>query len=47
MLIKEYSSVKEMRKNEFEKLKDSLMLQAQNRVEETKKHQKNKTFYNV
>ncbi len=40
MLIKEYSSVKELRRNEFEKLKDSLMLQAENRVEVTKQTSK-------
>ncbi|MCT3897626.1 M23 family metallopeptidase [Elizabethkingia anophelis] len=44
-LIKEYSSVKEIRKNEFEKLKDSLMLQAQNRVEGTKKASKKQNFF--
>lgn len=44
-LIKEYSSVKEIRKNEFEKLKDSLMLQAQNRVEETKQTSKKQNFF--
>ncbi|HBV14797.1 M23 family metallopeptidase [Chryseobacterium carnipullorum] len=45
MLIKEYKSVKEIRKNEFEKLKDSLMLQAQNRVEETKQAAKKQNFF--
>ncbi len=49
-LIKEYSSVKEVRKNEFKKLKDSLMLQAHNRVEKTEqtsKKQKFSTTYNL
>ena len=36
MLIKEYSSLKELRKYEFTKLKDSLLLQEENRVEGTK-----------
>lgn len=43
-LIKESSSVKEVQKNEFEKLKDSLMLQAHNRVEETKRTSKKQKF---
>ena len=49
-LIKEYSSVKELRRNEFDKLKDSLMLQAHNRVEKTEqtsKKQKFSTTYNL
>lgn len=37
MMIKKYSTVKEVRKNEFEILKDSLLLQTKNRVEETRK----------
>lgn len=48
VLIKEYSSVKEVRKNGFEKLKDSLILQALNRVEgieQTSKKQKISTPY--
>ncbi|WP_029292869.1 M23 family metallopeptidase [Chryseobacterium hispalense] len=45
MLIREYSSVKEMRINEFEKLKDSLMLLAQNRVEETMQASKKQNFF--
>lgn len=45
MLIKEYSSVKEVRKNEFEKLKDSLILQALNRAEETKQTSKKQNFF--
>ncbi|MFC0343009.1 MULTISPECIES: M23 family metallopeptidase [Chryseobacterium group] len=45
MLIKEYSSVKDVRKNKLEKLKDSLMLQAQNRVEETKQTSKKQNFF--
>lgn len=44
MLIKEYSSVKEVGRNEFEKLKDSLMLQAENRVEVTKQTSKKQNF---
>jgi len=44
MLIKEYSSVKEVGRNEFEKLKDSLMLQVQNRVEDTKQTSKKQKF---
>ncbi|QIY83828.1 hypothetical protein HER18_09945 [Chryseobacterium sp. NEB161] len=44
MLIKESSSVNEVRKNEFEKLKDSLVLQSLNRVEEAQQTSKNKTF---
>ena len=45
MLIKEYKSVKEIRKNEFEKLKDSLVLQALNRIEETKQASKKQNFF--
>jgi murein DD-endopeptidase MepM/ murein hydrolase activator NlpD len=45
MLIKEYSSVKDVRKNGFEKLKDSLKLQAQNRLEETKQISKKQNFF--
>lgn len=48
MLIKEYRSVKEVRRNEFEKLKDSLIVQVHNRREETKltsKKQKISTTY--
>ncbi|WP_312344853.1 M23 family metallopeptidase [Chryseobacterium binzhouense] len=44
-LIKEYSSIKEVRKNEFEKLKDSLLLQALNRVEETKQASEKQNFF--
>ncbi|KFC20724.1 M23 family metallopeptidase [Chryseobacterium sp. FH1] len=44
MLIKEYSSAKEVRKNEFKKPNDSLMLQAQNRAGETGKTSKNQNF---
>ena len=44
MLIKEYSSSKELRKNEFEKLKDSLMLQAVNRAGETGQTSKKQKF---
>ncbi len=44
-LIKQYSSVNEVRKNEFEKLKDSLILQAQNRVEETKQASRKQNFF--
>lgn len=44
-LIKEYSSVKNARKNEFGKLKDSLLLQAQNRVEETNQASKKQNFF--
>lgn len=43
-LIKECSSVKEVQKNEYEKLKDSLMLQAHNRVGETKRTSKKQKF---
>ncbi|AZA51246.1 M23 family metallopeptidase [Chryseobacterium carnipullorum] len=39
-LIKEYSSVKEVRKNEFEKLKDSLILLTQHKLEEKKQSSK-------
>jgi murein DD-endopeptidase MepM/ murein hydrolase activator NlpD len=45
MLLKEYRSVKEVRKNEFQKLKDSLMFQAHNRVGETKKASKKQNFF--
>ena len=48
MMIKDYKSVKAVQRNEFEKLKDSLLLQAHNRVEETKqtsKRQKSSTTY--
>jgi len=48
MLIKEYNSVKDVRKNEFEKLKDSLILLTQNKLEEKKptlKKQKFSTTY--
>lgn len=48
MMIKDYKIVKEVQRNEFEKLKDSLLLQAHNRVEETKqtsKRQKLSTTY--
>lgn len=45
MLIKEYSSVKEVRKNEFEKLKDSLIRQALNRIEETKQKSKKQNSF--
>jgi len=45
MLIKEYSSVKEVRKNEFEKHKDSLILQTLNRVEETMHTSKKQNFF--
>ncbi|MCY0970544.1 M23 family metallopeptidase [Chryseobacterium wangxinyae] len=44
-LIKEYSSVKQIRKNEFQKLKDSLMLQAHNKVGETKQALKKQNFF--
>jgi murein DD-endopeptidase MepM/ murein hydrolase activator NlpD len=44
-LIKEYSSMKNARKNEFEKLKDSLILQALNRAEETKQTAKKQNFF--
>ena len=44
MMIKEYSSIKEVRKNEFAKLKDSLTLQALNRVELTKQASKKQKF---
>lgn len=44
VLIKENSDVKELRKNNLEKLKDSLILQALSRVEETKQISKNKKF---
>ncbi|MBD3903392.1 M23 family metallopeptidase [Chryseobacterium sp. Ch-15] len=44
MLIKESSSVKEVRKNEFEKLKDSFLLQALNRVEEAQQTSKKQNF---
>ncbi len=50
MLMKEYSSVKEVRKNEFEKLKDSLMMQVLNRAgetEQTSKKQKFSTTYDL
>ncbi|WBZ95914.1 M23 family metallopeptidase [Chryseobacterium wangxinyae] len=40
MMIKDYKIVKEVQRNEFEKLKDSLLLQAHNRVEETKQTSK-------
>ncbi|OBW40093.1 Murein DD-endopeptidase MepM [Chryseobacterium sp. MOF25P] len=43
-LLKDYSSVKNARKNEFEKLKDSLMLQALNRVEEAQQSSKKQNF---
>lgn len=39
-LIKEYSSVKKVRKNEFEKLKDSLILLTQHTLEEKKQSSK-------
>lgn len=44
MLLKEYSSIKEVRKNEFAKLKDSLMLQSLNRLELTKQISKKQKF---
>lgn len=44
MLIKESSSVNEVRKNEFEKLKDSLVLQSLNRVEEAQQTSKKQNF---
>lgn len=44
-MIKEYSSAKEIRKSDIEKLKDSLMLQAKNRVEETKQASKKQNFF--
>lgn len=44
VLIKEYGSVKEVRKNQFEKNKDSLILQALNRVEETMQTSKKQKF---
>ena len=45
MMIKDYKSVKEVQRNEFEKLKDSLLLQAHNRVEETKQTSKKQNFF--
>lgn len=45
MIIKDYKSVKEVQGNEFEKLKDSLLLQAHNRVEETKQTSKKQNFF--
>lgn len=45
MMIKDYKSVKEVSGNEFEKLKDSLLLQAHNRVEETKQTSKKQNFF--
>jgi len=48
MMIKDFKSVKEVQGNKFEKLKDSVLLQAHNRVEETKqtsKRQKSSTTY--
>ena len=44
-LIKQYSSVKEVRKNEFEKLKDSLILLTQNKLEEKKPISKKQDFF--
>ena len=39
-LIREYSNVKDVRKNEFEKLKDSLLILTQNKLEEKKQTSK-------
>ncbi|AZA53821.1 MULTISPECIES: M23 family metallopeptidase [Chryseobacterium] len=47
MLMKEYSSVKEVQRNEFQKLKDSLMLLTQNKLEETKQTSKKQSFFST
>ncbi len=46
-LIKEYSSVKEVRINEFEKLKDSLILLTQNKLEEKKQTSKKQNDFST
>ena len=45
MLIKEYSSVKDVRINEFEKLKDSLILLTKNKLEVRKETSKKKNVF--
>ncbi len=45
MLIKEYSSIKDVRINEFEKLKDSLILLTKNKLEVRKETSKKKNVF--